>query len=267
MAVNFHRFQDRTKIKSNWSNIGPQFHFDQNGIWEGVRPPSGLFERELSLLPYVLPGAASSEGRFRAGLDARYTLTSELTAVGSVNPDFATIEGAVDSIQFTRSERFLPERRPFFLEGARYFNAGDFYGIGHYFFSRRIETFDSGTKLYGKLSPVDTLGILNTVDVGRRADTVANYRRDISATSSANLFLSQKTAPGDHANLAVLLHEARWGKFGVESEFAHSRGSRAGGTANQLGLGYGDKLIYWFLQFFMCRPTSIIRTGLRFSPT
>ena len=264
MAVNFHRFQDRTKIKSNWSNIGSQYFFENNGIWTGVQTPTGAFDRELSLLPYVLPGASQTEGRFRAGLDARYAFTPELTAVGSANPDFATIEGAVDSIQFSRSERFLPERRPFFLEGDRYFRAGKFYAVGHYFFSRRIETFDTGTKIYGKLSPVDTVGILNALDFGNRVDTVANYRRDLSPTSSASLFLSQKSMPGEHTNLAVLLHEARWGKFGMESELAGTLGTNAGGSAKQLAISYGDKHNYWFLQYLYVSPIFNNPNGLTF---
>jgi hypothetical protein len=170
----------------------------------------------------------------------------------------------VDSIQFSRAERFLPERRPFFLEGSSYFSAGDFYGIGHYFFSRRIETFDTGTKVYGKFSPRDTLGLLNTVDFGNRVDTVANYRRDLSPTSTANIIVSQKSGGGEHTNLAVLMQEARWGKLGMEAELAGTVGTGAGGSAKQIGLGYGDKHNYWFLQYLYVSPIFYNPNGLTF---
>jgi len=57
------------------------------------------------------------------GVTIRYGLTPEVTANLAINPDFSQIES--DGIQLDINNRFslrYPEKRPFFLEGADYFN-------------------------------------------------------------------------------------------------------------------------------------------------
>ena len=87
------------------------------------------------MLPYLMPSGLVTGGRgqVQMGLDVRYQPTPELTSVATLNPDFASVEGAVESIGFSRSERFVPDARPFFLEGRNYLQLGDFYAIGSYF--------------------------------------------------------------------------------------------------------------------------------------
>lgn len=264
MGINFQRFQYRTRIESIWSNTGPQRFNELQGHWIGVQVPQSAFRPKLSLLPYILPGSDRRGPRFRSGLDARYTITPELTAVGSLNPDFGTIEGAVEGIQFSRSERFVEERRPFFLEGRDYFDAGQFFSIGHYFFPNRIRTFDIGTKVYGKITPADTLGFLHTIDFNRRSDVVARYRRDLSPTSNIGLFFTQKSAKDDNNTVGVLLQSARWGKLDLSSEWAFSSGQQAGGPARQVGLSYGDKHLFSFIQYLDVSPAFRDANGLIF---
>ena len=109
MGLNFTRWQDRTKTESIWSNTGPQGFLEYEGLWTDVTVPVGAFHPKLSLLPYILPSLQGLRPAFRSGLDARYPFTPELTGVGSLNPDFGTIEGAVEGIAFSRSERFDEE--------------------------------------------------------------------------------------------------------------------------------------------------------------
>ena len=171
VGINFARFQYRTKVHSFWSNVGPNLRNEFQGHWEGVVPPRPPAAKP-SFLPYILPGVDNGKFTFRSGIDARYPISSDLTAVATLNPDFGTIEGAVDSIAFSRAERFLPERRPFFLEGADNFDISRQWQIGRFFYPRRIERFDLGTKLYGKVTPEDTIGLLHTIQFGERSDFV-----------------------------------------------------------------------------------------------
>jgi hypothetical protein len=250
MGINFGRFQYRTKIGTQWSNTGPQGFMEREGRWTGVEIPKGAFRPKLSLLPYLLPGAYNDDGEVRSGVDARYTVTPELTVVSSINPDFATIEGAVEGIGFSRGERFIPERRPFFLEGNNYFNAGQGFAFGPYFYSRRITNFDLGTKVYGKVTPVDTIGILSTFDFGNRTDVVARWRRDLSPTADVGLFFTRKEASdpsrpddlerNDRNQVAALLQNKRWGKFGIGSQWAFASGRDAGDQARQVNFTYED---------------------------
>ncbi|MBI3721828.1 MAG: hypothetical protein HY248_04670, partial [Fimbriimonas ginsengisoli] len=262
MGINFARFQYRTQIYSLWSNTGPTDRYDLEGSWDAVKPPAGAFRPKVSLLPYLLPGILQSGFGFRSGIDARYTVTPELTAVGSINPDFATVEGVVESIQFSHNERFVPERRPFFLEGEEEFNVQTNYNdIGAFFYPRRVPTFDTGYKVYGKITPADSLGVLSTVDFHRRTDSVARYRHQFSATSQAGLFLLQKSAVDDNNSVVAVDQHSRWGKLGFESIFSATSGRDAGGAAKVASLAYEDKNHLTMLQYIDIAPVFRVADG------
>jgi len=248
MGINFFRFQFRTQTNGCWSNIGPNVYADQEGIWTGVQPPFTKYKPSLSLLPYIAPSISDHRSGARAGLDARYTITPELTAVGSLNPDFGTIEGAVESIQFQHGERLLDERRPFFLEGADNLNS-QINSVGTFFYSRRIPDFDFGTKLYGKLTPADSIGILNVTDFGKRNDLVARYRHDLSGTVAIKTMMLNASGRDGSNSVAVLSPEGRWGKFSVSGDFAHSAGRGNSAWNKGAYVSYGDKFLFWAARF------------------
>src|ERR1041384_1486619 len=60
-----------------------------------------------------------------AGVDVKYGVTSNLTLDGTINPDFGQVEIDPAFVNLTAFEQFLPERRPFFVEGADIFNFGE----------------------------------------------------------------------------------------------------------------------------------------------
>lgn len=264
IGVNFWRWQDRTKIQSVWSNVGQQRHNELEGIWADVQVPQNAFRPTLSLLPYALPGFDRDRATFRSGLDARYTITPEMTAVGTINPDFGTIEGAVQSINFSRSEQFVPERRPFFQEGRDYFDAGTFYALGPFFYPRRIENFDVGTKIYGKVTPKDTVGFLHTLDFYNRSDLVTRYSHNLSDTANLALFFAQKSARDDNNTVGVLQQNARWGKFGFETQLGISTGQAAGGGAKEFNWTYSDTNHFTSLQYLDVSPLFRDAEGLIF---
>jgi len=111
--------------------------------------------RRLEILPYSLgrlersPGDAanpfySTNDRLGSvGADIKYGVTSDLTLDVTINPDFGQVEADPAQVNLTALETFLPERRPFFLEGASIFNFGIALGDGDganesLFYSRRI---------------------------------------------------------------------------------------------------------------------------------
>jgi len=245
MGVNFARAQSRTRIVSTWSHIGPQEFYDQDGQWAEVKPPAGAFRPSVSVLPYVLAGAGDSGQSVRSGVNARWSITPELTAVGTANPDFGTVERAVEGIQFSRGERFVPERRPFFQEGARYFDSGSVQVLGLYYYTTRIPTFDLGANVYGKTSGRDTVALVHTVDIGNRSDTAARFGRQLTPTSGASLTVLNRSAPGDDNTVALAHHEVRWGKLLMDQKLAFTQGDAAGGGAQELALVYFDKVFTW----------------------
>ena len=91
--------------------------------------------RGLELLPYAVaraelvdpgmnPYRDRSEQSVTAGLDATLRLTSNLTLVGTVNPDFGQVEVDPAVINLTAFETFFEEKRPFFVEGSGSFDFG-----------------------------------------------------------------------------------------------------------------------------------------------
>jgi hypothetical protein len=112
--------------------------------------------RNLQAIPYgtfagarfldtEVPAFRTANDR-RVGLDAKAVLRDALTLDATVNPDFSQVES--DEPQVTINERFetfFPEKRPFFIE-----NAGYFQTPVNLFFSRRIADPGMGLRLTGK---------------------------------------------------------------------------------------------------------------------
>ncbi len=266
ISLNFARYQSRTHIMSIWSNIGSQYFFERDGVWEGVQPPVGSFKPKLSLLPYLLPGYQDGAYSLRSGLDVRYTPKPDLTAVASINPDLGTVEGAIQSIQFSRFAKFVPERRPFFLEGQDYFGNDGNNVAAVYFYSQNIPQFDLGTKVYGKLSPKDSFGLMNTVSFASRNDTATSYRHQFSDTSSAGFSLVQKSANDDNNTVGVLNQSTRYGKLRVDTDLALTSGRDSGGDAKHVQLVYADKLVRTELTYNDVTPRFRAADGLVFLP-
>jgi Domain of unknown function (DUF5916) len=77
------------------------------------------------------------------GADLKYGVTSDLTLDVTINPDFGQVEADPAQVNLSAFETFLPERRPFFLEGSSIFNFSIALGDGDQaveslFYSRRI---------------------------------------------------------------------------------------------------------------------------------
>ena len=250
MGINFQRFQDRTKLNSIWSNTTTQNFIELEGIWDQVQVPQAAFKSKLSVLPYLLTGVQDGEESAKVGVDARYTITPQLTAVGSYNPDFSTVEGAIQSIQFSHTVHSVQERRPFFLEGGNYFfdqtNLND---IGLFFYSNRVPTFDLGAKLYGKLAANDSIGLLDTNSFSGRNDFVGKYEHSFSETSSSGAMIVQTESPSGHNTIGVLDDHQRWGKLAFETLDANSSGPGAGGGGNVVSTYYADKFLTSMVQF------------------
>jgi hypothetical protein len=99
--------------------------------------------RNLQIRPYVLGGANrdftvdDTDGRREVGADAKWGVTTGLTADFTVNTDFAQEEVDIQQINFTRFNLFFPEKRQFFLEGQQAFQFG-LPEIAELVFTRRI---------------------------------------------------------------------------------------------------------------------------------
>jgi hypothetical protein len=142
--------------------------------------------RSWQLLPFELgrvrhraPGANQNvlahgwDARISGGMDAKVTLTNELTLDVSVLPDFGQVEADAVVLNLSTYETFFPEKRPFFLEGIDTFST-----IRQMLYTRRIghqpsvPTLNAGETLvdtaepspiYGAAKVVGTIGSRTTV--------------------------------------------------------------------------------------------------------
>ena len=115
------------------------------GLLEGLAP--GVAGKRWQLIPFTL-GVVDEDGRgdVEVGGDFRFRPSSSLGIDVTINPDFALIEADVEEINLTRFELFVPEKRPFFLEGSETFRQRI-----RQFNSRRIGDISWGTKTNGTL--------------------------------------------------------------------------------------------------------------------
>lgn len=145
------------------------------------------------------------------GADAKLVVKDSLSVDLTVNPDFSQVES--DEPQVTvnkRFETFFPEKRPFFLENASYFDTPI-----QLLFSRRIADPDVGGRLTGRLGSVavGALVVRDEPGSGSAANVfVLRVNHDIGRESSLGVFLSNREAGGDTNRVAGV--DARL-KFGA----------------------------------------------------
>jgi hypothetical protein len=151
----------RSILRKNETDIFPFVHKTDAGFVSRFAHLVGLRNlgdpRQVELLPYTLasgtyqsaipgdPFAPASDYTGKAGLDLKYGVTSNLTVDATLNPDFGQVEIDPAFVNLSAFEQFLPEHRPFFVEGADIFNfggaSGGFLQFGNapqFFYSRRI---------------------------------------------------------------------------------------------------------------------------------
>jgi hypothetical protein len=168
------------------------------------------------------------------GANIRWGVTQNLSATGTVNPDFSQVEADVG--QVTVNERFAlfyPEKRPFFLEGLEQFDTPN-----ALIYTRRINAPIGGAKLTGKVGGTG-LAYIGAVDDRAYSTTgdlpifnLLRLRRDLGSNSTLGLAYTDKI-DGDAWN-RVASADARlvWGKIW------YSAAQFAGSWTND-GLGSG----------------------------
>ena len=152
-GLNMQRNIRRKKEVAYWSPLPRQYNIlrvSRAGVLQGIKTPT---QRNLKVTPYVL---GSSERNYKTqsafdngaqvGGDLKYSITPALTLDLTVNTDFAQVEVDEQQVNLDRFSLFFPEKRPFFLENAGLFTAGNS-GEVDLFFSRRIGIAATGEQL------------------------------------------------------------------------------------------------------------------------
>ena len=258
MGINIDRLQQRTGERSWWCNLGVNEFRENDGHWVDMLPPPR--KREFKLLPYLISGISETETdereyTARAGADIRYEVTPQLRLIGTANPDFENIEQAVEGIDFSYGERYVPDRRPFFSEG------GNVYRLGQLFHSRRIMDMDGGLKLFGKLGKNTSIGTLGTYHRNNQ-NVILQASQSLTATSNVGAaFLSHHQREGGLNNVGHLSGDVRHGKFLARSAIAQSWTGESNGRDGFANLIYQGQLVQPYLSVFFVDSDFVNRLG------
>ena len=209
-GILFSRRQGREASSQVWPYVP-----SEGQMWEkraqylhdltGIAPPS--YAAKPTFLPYTL-FAAGDDGTAKLGMDIKYPITTTLTGVVALNPDFRTVEQAVADINFSYNEQFVEDRRPFFAEG------GDYLPDKALFYSRRIEAVDEGLKFVGRngLTTVGILGAANQKSGKQRQSLALNLAQDIGLFNVVGVNFVADDQRGQANNRVGRIY----GKYGIE---------------------------------------------------
>jgi hypothetical protein len=165
-----------------------------------------------------------------AGLDVEWVPLPTLTVSGTLNPDFAQIEGDPNQINLTGDELYLEERRPFFSEGMELFQTPL-----TILYTLRMEDIGYGARAGGKF------GSTNFGALYVRSD-------DLLRTENADIITDEHGNPlppveSDYMALALrqdIAGSATMGAYYAGRERSDSDYSRVGAlTLNMPALGHG----------------------------
>ena len=216
--------------------------------------------RNIQLIPYgflrsfrALDSRDPNQPRFvtdRAdigvGLDAKFVIKDSFALDLALNPDFSQVESDQPQVEVNRRfEVFFPEKRPFFLE-----NAGFFETPINLFFTRRIADPQLGIRLTGKRGPY-AIGALLADDeapgkidpsddprFGKRARfAIVRINRDIFKQSTLGLIYTAREFAGSFNRVGGLDGRFKLSKNwvarfqGVASSTEKSDGTHLAGPA------------------------------------
>jgi len=252
MGIAFYRSIRRKNENVYWPHIAQRYSAGISQVSQYGRL-TGLQDlrrgRYLEFKPYAMTGGqrasptAESEFVKDAGLDVKYSITSNMTLDLTVNTDFAQVEADNVQINLTRFNLFFPEKREFFLERAGLFTFGDAQEA-EVFFSRRIgldADIIGGGRLTGTVGPVSlALLDLQTEDgevIEGANNSVARLRADVSDRATVGAIFTNRENGAGHNRVAGVDGSMRfWGSSSFrawtanvwDSDLASAPGTAAG---------------------------------------
>jgi hypothetical protein len=173
--------------------------------------PTATFSRTDQRTSPADSSLTNGDPNAEAGLTARWSVTSNMTFNGTINPDFSQVEADVAQLDVNqRFALFYPEKRPFFLEGTDFFTTPI-----RAVFTRTVADPIFGAKLTGKQGG-NAMGLFVTRDrinnllfpanqgssstsLDADVTTVAGrYRRDVGSGSTIGGIYAAREGEGYH---------------------------------------------------------------------
>jgi hypothetical protein len=257
-GINVQRIYPRRLETSVWSGPGEsEWRVSDFGTLASMNPPKSS-AKWWEIIPYVL-GVYEKDGESegQAGGNVRLKYRSSLFADLAINPDFALVEADVERINLTRFELFIPEKRPFFLEGNERFEQRV-----RQFYSRRIGDIDAGAKIAGTVGSVDYIALGSRAELrsvledGTEFTTDADYgvvrvQKSVMQSGNVGLLLAnrnvQDTNQGSVGADTTLFFTER---IGLTAQFLQAHGPDEGsGKAWFVRPAYDSAALHFHVRF------------------
>jgi len=246
----FYRAIARRNEQVYWPECSTRLaaRFPQAAVVDGVERVSP--GRNLQAIPYTSARALKLPGATRrreaaVGIDGKAVVKDSLVLDATLNPDFSQVESDQPQITVNKPfEVFFPEKRPFFLENAAFFNTPI-----QLLFTRRIADPLVGGRATGRVGAysIGAMAVDDRSPFDGGADDSARFGvvrviRDVGSESYVGAFASRRTI-GDHDN-QIGAFDGRW-KF-ARNWFATGQAATSdGGTAWYASLaGAGRRFNY-----------------------
>jgi len=204
-GINFVRTIPRRLEFSLWSEPSEAiYRVSSFGELLDVQAPSP--EDTWQFIPYTLASYEKGDSaEIEAGGDIRWRPSSRLGVDLTFNPDFALVEADVETINLSRFELRITEKRPFFLEGNEMYKQRI-----EQFYSRRIGDITWGAKTNGKLGQTDFSAIVTSTDIERESGletdrgnyAVLRMQQGLWNGSNIGLLAASRDYLGDNAGSA-----------------------------------------------------------------
>ncbi len=214
-GFNVHRFSVASGYEDTWTDVrraGASF-IAQGGTLTGFSDlQRGVVTEVQPFVTSATAGATGASGGFdraplttTAGANVRLGFT-QFSLDAAVNPDFSQVES--DAGLVTVNERFslyVPEKRPFFLEGIELFATPN-----QLVYTRQLVDPSVGGKVTGKAGAysVALLSALDHQAAGNAQFQIGRVRRDLGGASNAGLTVTDKERDGSYNRVAAA--DVRW---------------------------------------------------------
>jgi hypothetical protein len=264
-GICFERWFPNEHIWASWPDMEGDWDVRYFADWQNVCPP--WIKPKPVVLGYAVGTTGGSDDEsasrkgVRAGFDIKYPFASNMLGLLSYKPDFSTIEQAVESVDFSYTQRVLPDYRPFFQEW-------DLGAPPPLFYSRNIEDFDLGTKFVGKQGP-HSFGLLNAMSVGEFSDTLLRYTGLIGPRSGVGLGLADHSTAGHRNTVGFYSAWGGWKQGQRSHDFTggiYTSNTTGAPSGNQWDVHYntdgGNGSLHGGLRFAQIDPTYNTELGL-----
>jgi hypothetical protein len=198
-GINIVRDVASSGYRDTWTDVrrASASFLAQSGTMEGIENVErGVVTEVQPFVTATMAGGSNEAGEFErdnvepdAGANLRFGFP-EFSLDATVNPDFSQVESDVGLVTVNeRFDLFIPEKRPFFLEGIELFSTPN-----SLVYTRQIAEPLGGLKLTGKRGrySIAYLSALDEADRGNAFFNIARVRADFGGNSLLGLTLTDR---------------------------------------------------------------------------